>query len=190
MATDMDIEMDIDVGFTVEDHGIPEIDILPDAGPQLNGETPILNAPGEQHDSASLELAPNKVHIRGLDNLTTKDIRTFATEHYVENSPEHIEWIDDTSANLVYESEEVALQALQALVQSEITDIASASSLQTMIQRNDAKEAEVAVGEDIGIAMMAGIEVNVTMIENKKVLEDQREITQALYLIAIPEDDE
>jgi hypothetical protein len=103
--------------------------------PQLNGETPILNAPGKQHDSASLELAPNKVHIRGLDNLTTKDIRTFATEHYVENAPEHIEWIDDTSANLVYESEEVALEALKALVQCEITEIASVSSLQMFAAR-------------------------------------------------------
>jgi hypothetical protein len=78
---------------------------------------------------------PNKLHIRGLDNLTTKDIRTFALEHYGENAPEHIEWIDDTSANLVYETEEVALQALKALVGTDIADISSIPLLQTIAAR-------------------------------------------------------
>ncbi len=31
MATDMDIEMDLDIGFTEEDIIIPEADVTPDA---------------------------------------------------------------------------------------------------------------------------------------------------------------
>jgi hypothetical protein len=56
-------------------------------------------------------------------------------EHYAEHSPEHIEWIDDTSANLVYETEEIALQALNALVGTDIADISSIPLLQTIPAR-------------------------------------------------------
>ena len=61
------------------------------------------------------ELAPNKVHIRGLEDLTTSDIRAFSAEHYSSETPTRVEWIDDTSANLVFEGEETAMAALQHL---------------------------------------------------------------------------
>ena len=61
------------------------------------------------------ELAPNKVHIRGLEDLTTSDIRAFSAEHYPSETPPRVEWIDDTSANLVFEGEENAMAALQHL---------------------------------------------------------------------------
>lgn len=61
------------------------------------------------------ELAPNKVHIRGLEDLTTSDIRAFSAEHYPSETPLRVEWIDDTAANLVFEGEENAMAALQHL---------------------------------------------------------------------------
>ena len=58
---------------------------------------------------------PEKVHLRGLDNLTTKDITAFANE-YSTHKFEKVEWIDDTSANLIYSSADIALSALESFV--------------------------------------------------------------------------
>ena len=58
---------------------------------------------------------PHKVHIRGLDDLTTTDIRTFSLEHYSSHPPSRIEWLDDTSANIVYEAPDIAAKALTNL---------------------------------------------------------------------------
>lgn len=73
-----------------------------------------LTAQQEEEDKS--RPVPTKVHIRGLDHFTTQDIRQFASEHY---STEHlqqraVEWIDDTSANIVYTTEEAAAAALKA----------------------------------------------------------------------------
>ena len=58
---------------------------------------------------------PHKVHIRGLDDLTTENIREFALEHFPTAKPSRIEWIDDTSANIVYSTPALAGNALTAL---------------------------------------------------------------------------
>lgn len=58
-----------------------------------------------------------KVHVRGVDELTTDDIKQFANTHFTDEAPTRVEWIDDTSANIVYSSAEVGLQALTALTQ-------------------------------------------------------------------------
>ena len=62
------------------------------------------------------ELAPHKIYIRGLEDLTTSDIQAFSFEHYpLTKNPPRVEWIDDTSANLVFEGEETAMVALRHL---------------------------------------------------------------------------
>lgn len=58
--------------------------------------------------------APEKVHIRGVDDLTTADIMTFTSEHCPSIAPIRIEWIDDTSANIVFETALNATDALQS----------------------------------------------------------------------------
>jgi hypothetical protein len=68
-------------------------------------------------DSQTAEMQSDKVHIRGVDELTTDDIKKFATDHFSVEPPIRIEWIDDTSANIVYSSEETGLLALIALTQ-------------------------------------------------------------------------
>lgn len=60
------------------------------------------------------ERAPHKVYIRGLEDLTTPDIQAFSFEHYpLTKNPPRVEWIDDTSANLVFGSGETAMAALR-----------------------------------------------------------------------------
>lgn len=63
---------------------------------------------------------PNKVHLRGVDILTTEDIKSYTSEHF--GAADRIEWIDDTSANLVFNSETAAQDALVALSAIPIAD--------------------------------------------------------------------
>jgi hypothetical protein len=59
-----------------------------------------------------------KIHVRGVDDMATKDIVAFATEHFPNTKPSgRIEWIDDTSANIPYESADLALEALRSFVE-------------------------------------------------------------------------
>ena len=67
---------------------------------------------------------PHKVHIRGVDDLTTNNIKAFSTENFPSASPTRIEWIDDTSANIVYNTPSTGLTALEQL------SLASSSNLQ------------------------------------------------------------
>ena len=53
-----------------------------------------------------------------MDELTTEDIRSFAIEHFA-IPPERVEWIDDTSANLVFGAAATASDALRRLTSPE-----------------------------------------------------------------------
>jgi hypothetical protein len=71
-----------------------------------------------------------------VDDLTTDDIKRFATDHFPAEEPSRIEWIDDTSANIVYSSEDVGLQALNALTQPNDEDGTSLPSLRLRTARS------------------------------------------------------
>ena len=60
-------------------------------------------------------LTQHKIHIRGVDDLTTDDIKTLSLEHLPLAPPIRIEWIDDTSANIVYDTPGTGLTALDRL---------------------------------------------------------------------------
>jgi hypothetical protein len=72
-----------------------------------------------------------KVHIRGLDTFTPADVKAYLAEHYG-STYEKIEWIDDTSLNLVFDSEPTAQGALTALSGTEMADIAQLAALQSL----------------------------------------------------------
>ncbi len=79
---------------------------------------------------------PHKIHIRGVDDLTTDDIKAFSTEHFPDGPPVRVEWIDDTSANLVYSSPGDGFKALDQLSLqfssiSQPTDLRIAKTLST-----------------------------------------------------------
>jgi hypothetical protein len=78
----------------------------------------------------AMQLTPNKIHLRGLDNLSSSDIEAFVSEHFSGAKFDKVEWIDDTSANLLYETPTLALEALTAFAESDIGDISQLPPLQ------------------------------------------------------------
>lgn len=69
----------------------------------------------EEGEVDTSQAAPTKIHVSGVDHLTTDDIKRFAAEHYPSDQFLRVEWIDDHRAKLVYESEGAAAEALYAL---------------------------------------------------------------------------
>ncbi|KAL2863911.1 NCBP3 domain-containing protein [Aspergillus lucknowensis] len=106
MDTSMDIDMDLDLGPLPEAEAIETEQTL---------HTLTTTADGSVVDPQTAETQYDKVHIRGVDELTTDNIKEFASSHFPQEQPARIEWIDDTSANIVYSSPEIGLQALSAL---------------------------------------------------------------------------
>ncbi|KAJ2901321.1 hypothetical protein MKZ38_001988 [Zalerion maritima] len=111
---DMDIDMD-DIGALdyeageVSQRGMDEVD--------ATAETTQAEVPSE-----ATTLVPNKVHITGLDTLSTDEIKAFVAEHYHNAAIERVEWINDTGANIIYKSESFAHDALLSLSAVTIQD--------------------------------------------------------------------
>jgi len=59
------------------------------------------------------EPRPEAVNLRGVDNLSSAEVLAFATSHF-STSP-MVDWVDDTSCNLVYADAGTASKALEAL---------------------------------------------------------------------------
>lgn len=83
-----------------------------------DGEVAEEDEPKPNNDATTI--VPNKIHIRGVDSLHTDDIKAYVKSHF--GDVDKIEWIDDTSANLVFSSEPTAREAIAALSAVEITD--------------------------------------------------------------------
>ncbi|KAI9838521.1 MAG: hypothetical protein M1819_004829 [Sarea resinae] len=111
---DMDIDMDLDLGPT-DDAGNFEYTIATDASTADPVPTPNGTSTSSVPSTQAHGITPHKIHIRGVDNLTTDDLNTFAAEHFSSDLPTRIEWIDDTSANLVYNTPATAMKALTSL---------------------------------------------------------------------------
>lgn len=90
------------------------------SAPLFEPNSTAANASNSISDTSGPVLVPTKVHIRGVDIFTTDDIKAYASEH--SGAADRIEWIDDTSANLVYSSEGRAQDALIALCAMPIAD--------------------------------------------------------------------
>lgn len=110
MDIDMDIDLNIDADISALEHQTTHI---PEQAPAQTNEPPA---------AYGALPAPEKVHVRGLDNLTTDDIKAFAAEHFPLDDFVRVEWVDDTSANLLYRSSDVARQALAALTIADAVD--------------------------------------------------------------------
>ena len=79
-------------------------------------ENYIFDSPG------TLEVRPEAIHVRGVDNLSTDDVTRYALSLYP-SADFTVEWIDDTSLNLVYESAEIATSALDVLSSEYIEEV-------------------------------------------------------------------
>ena len=54
--------------------------------------------------------------------MTTTDVKNFALEHFSLDQFARIEWINDTSANITYETADAALEALNAFTDAQVVD--------------------------------------------------------------------
>ncbi|MCJ1470397.1 hypothetical protein MMC07_009042, partial [Pseudocyphellaria aurata] len=135
---DMDVDMEIDLGpidgpvdgdepqVTTDQINLTSLCCIFDIGGQsldqcsLNSVQPAVISLdiGDVSAIATEHETPQKVHIRGVDDLTTADIKAFSAEHFPTDSPLHIEWIDDTSANIVYDTAAIASMALNCFTLS------------------------------------------------------------------------
>ena len=78
----------------------------------------------------SEETTPNKVYIRGVDDLSTNDLKEYSRRNYPGSPVTRVEWINDTSANLIYDSPTIALEALTSFTFPPIDLPSSVSSLE------------------------------------------------------------
>ncbi|KAI9817984.1 MAG: hypothetical protein M1832_004505 [Thelocarpon impressellum] len=135
---DMDIDMDVDLvlkdevsaleaeAMTITTHTTePVVSSAPAAPAAYRSASLGASSPESSHPT------PHKVHVRGLDNLHTSDINAFASEHFPSAQPLRVEWIDDTSANIVYDTPATAMKALASFsvdLNGEVTSIATLQS--------------------------------------------------------------
>ncbi|KAI9496972.1 hypothetical protein BDB00DRAFT_785080 [Zychaea mexicana] len=75
---------------------------------------------GEEEENQSKESIPRPeaLFLHGLDEMSTKDIRAYCSNL----SLEKIEWINDTSCNLVFANKEAVEKAIEELLVSDIED--------------------------------------------------------------------
>ncbi|RSM08420.1 hypothetical protein CEP52_004642 [Fusarium oligoseptatum] len=115
---DLDIEMD-DAVDTAPDAPVADLgrdDILQPDEPEEPGEV----ADDEPATDDSKTLIPTKIHIRGVDTLHTSDIKGYVKTHF--GDVDRVEWIDDSSANLLFPSEPTARDAIVALSTVPVAD--------------------------------------------------------------------
>lgn len=103
----------------------PQLSI--DTEPQSLAMVGPISAPPSDPDAT--QLTPHKIHLRGLDNLKHSDVEAFASEHF-SGAKFEIEWIDDASANLLYGTPKLALEALTAFADANMNDISQLPALQ------------------------------------------------------------
>ncbi|KAK3325741.1 hypothetical protein B0H66DRAFT_529761 [Apodospora peruviana] len=119
---DLDIEMDVD--------DVQNVPVIPEAythdiitgEEQEPGEIDEPVNEGDQVSQAAKTVVASKVHLRGLDTFNPDDLKAYLAEHYGGGRFDRIEWIDDSSANLVFKSEATAQEALVALAEVQIAD--------------------------------------------------------------------
>ncbi|CAK7204711.1 hypothetical protein SEUCBS139899_007471 [Sporothrix eucalyptigena] len=120
--------------------------------------------PGEIDEAAqaaadSTTVIPTKVHIRGLDALNPDDIKAYVSEHFTGDGGrkgpfDRIEWIDDTSANLIFTSEAAAALALTALSSVQIDDLSQLQVGQLLPAKTySAKADDVSAGLSVRFAV-------------------------------------
>lgn len=79
--------------------------------------------------AGAADIAFEKVHVRGLDNVDNTQLKKYINTYYSSPHFHRIEWIDDTSANFVFTSTSAASEALKAFTDTEAVD---ASGLDTL----------------------------------------------------------
>ncbi|KAH8882826.1 hypothetical protein GQ53DRAFT_440169 [Thozetella sp. PMI_491] len=135
---DLDIEMAdaVDVADTGEAAQIPEAythDIITGEEQEpgeVDDDDDDANGRADNAHEPATEMVLHKIHIRGLDTFNPDEVKAYVSAHFSGGQFDKIEWVDDTSANLVYKSESTAQEALVALSSVEIADATLLAPLQ------------------------------------------------------------
>jgi hypothetical protein len=69
----------------------------------------------EQPAATAFEPLHTKLHLRGVDEFSTKNVQEYLAEHLPADTKAKVEWIDDTSINVVFEDADITKQALRIL---------------------------------------------------------------------------
>ncbi|KAF3064268.1 hypothetical protein GL218_01880 [Daldinia childiae] len=138
---DLDMEMDVDVDLVPDEPIIPE--------PEFE-DAPGNRSPGEIVDDDTP--IPAKVYIRGLDVMNPEEVKTYVAEYFPEEPIERIEWIDDSSANLLFSSESAASSALGSLAAQDIYDVSQLPLRQLLSAKPFSKRPEVMLQVRLAVA--------------------------------------
>ncbi|KAL1851407.1 hypothetical protein Daus18300_012518 [Diaporthe australafricana] len=139
---DFDIEMGDAVDVPMEEQGVADILVGDDQQEDGEVEEPVHNEPvGDD----SPTIIPNKVHIRGLELLDETQLKQYVSAHVGGKGADRIEWVDDASANLVFNSESAAQDALKTLAAVEILDATQLPPLEVLPAKPVSEKPEVAL---------------------------------------------
>lgn len=100
-------------------------DPVPASGPQEEIKPTDTGYPHIQLSTEHVDpsqLRTEAIHLRGVENLSTDDVQLYVSTLYP-SFESKIEWIDDTSLNVVYESADIATTALQTLSVNPVQDL-------------------------------------------------------------------
>lgn len=100
---------------------------------------------GHAGDAEANRVVSNKVHIRGLDFLDETQLKSYIILHVGGKGADRIEWVNDTSANLVFSSEAAAQEALIQLAAVEIADATQLPPLEVLPAQPIADKPDVAL---------------------------------------------
>ncbi|OAA66195.1 hypothetical protein ISF_04033 [Cordyceps fumosorosea ARSEF 2679] len=128
------MDLDIEMGDAADGHHDAVLAPLPDADDILQPDE--VDEPGEiadddpKLDEDATTIVSNKINIRGVDSLHTDDIKAYVKSHFA--PVDRVEWVDDTSANLVFGSDSSARDAMIALSSIEIADATALPAGETL----------------------------------------------------------
>ncbi|SMQ55720.1 unnamed protein product [Zymoseptoria tritici ST99CH_1A5] len=116
MDVDMDFELDMDNDEELArlQAGTAALSALPSALQPDNDTDAMMTVEDGELQDGGQEILPHKIHISGLETLQTQDIENFTHDHFPSESHVKIEWVNDSSANIVYASGDIAAAALKA----------------------------------------------------------------------------
>ncbi|KAI3400166.1 hypothetical protein diail_4051 [Diaporthe ilicicola] len=139
---DFDIEMGDAIDVPMEEQGVADILVGDDQQEDGEVEEPVSNEP--VGDDAPTVI-PNKVHVRGLEVLDETQLKQYVSTHVGGKGADRIEWVDDSSANLVFNSESAAQDALKILAAVEILDATQLPPLEVLPAKPFPERPEVAL---------------------------------------------
>lgn len=96
-------------------------------------------------DAEATRIVSNKIHIRGLDFIDENQLKSYIILHVGGKGADRIEWVNDTSANLVFSSDAVAQEALVQLAAVEIADATQLPPLEVLPAKPIADKPDVAL---------------------------------------------